>query len=234
MGEEIIEFTVSGSPRVISRAIEEFAAVHGSLHAIVVPWESDKVTLSMAVTSAKADGWAIEHTNLGTVKLTDIGNDSPAWPSRLPSLITRRRNDWWRFRRIRAPGARQVADRAMTELTSSSVATTLALRVAEARVEDIGHAIARLAPSDLKRIGAHAGDVLKITGGTIAVARAEVSDEGLEGSGPDRRHMPQQLQRGLAGASDGHSNRIRPGSGGTLLTVVGGVAPAVHCASADA
>jgi len=69
----------------------------------------------------------------------------------------------------------------MTELTSSSVATTLALRVAEARVEDIGHAIARLAPSDLKRIGAHAGDVLKITGGTIAVARAEVSDEGLEG-----------------------------------------------------
>src|ERR1700730_3310037 len=76
MGEEIIEFTVSGSPRAISSAIEEFAAVHGSLHAIVVPWESDNVTLSMAVTSAKADGWAIEHTNLGTVKLTDIGNDS--------------------------------------------------------------------------------------------------------------------------------------------------------------
>jgi transitional endoplasmic reticulum ATPase len=69
----------------------------------------------------------------------------------------------------------------MTELTSSSVATTLTLRVAEARVEDIGHAIARLAPSDLKRVGARAGDVLKITGGTIAVARAEVSDEGLEG-----------------------------------------------------
>lgn len=76
MSDEIIEFTVPGSPRDISRAIEEFAAVHGSLHAIVVPWESDKVTLSMAVTSAKADGWAIEHTNLGTVKLTDIGNDS--------------------------------------------------------------------------------------------------------------------------------------------------------------
>src|SRR5712672_2644830 len=69
----------------------------------------------------------------------------------------------------------------MTELTSSSVATTLTLRVAEARVEDIGHPIAPLAPSDLKRIGARPGDVLKITGGTIAVARAEVSDEGLEG-----------------------------------------------------
>jgi hypothetical protein len=76
MSEEIIEFTVSGSPRVISRAIEEYAAGHGSLHAIVVPWESDDVTLSMAVTSAKADGWAIEHTNLGTVRLTDLGDDS--------------------------------------------------------------------------------------------------------------------------------------------------------------
>src|SRR3984893_19390013 len=75
MSEEIIEFTVSGSPRILSRAIEEFAAVHGSLHAIVVPWESDKVTLSMAVTSAKADGWAIEHTNLGTIRLTDLGNE---------------------------------------------------------------------------------------------------------------------------------------------------------------
>jgi len=76
MSDEIIEFTVSGSPRVISRAIEEYAAGHGSLHAIVVPWESDDVTLSMAVTSAKADGWAIEHTNLGTVRLTNLGDDS--------------------------------------------------------------------------------------------------------------------------------------------------------------
>ena len=48
----------------------------------------------------------------------------------------------------------------MTELTSSSAATTLTLRVAEARVEDIGHAVARLAPADLKRVGARVGDVL--------------------------------------------------------------------------
>ena len=75
MSEEITEFTVTGSPRVIARAIEEYAAGHGSLHAIVVPWESDDVTLSMAVTSAKADGWAIEHTNLGTIRLTGLGND---------------------------------------------------------------------------------------------------------------------------------------------------------------
>jgi transitional endoplasmic reticulum ATPase len=53
--------------------------------------------------------------------------------------------------------------------------------VAEARVEDIGHAIARLAPADLVRIGARPGDVVKIMGGTSAVARAELSDEGHEG-----------------------------------------------------
>ncbi len=62
-----------------------------------------------------------------------------------------------------------------------SVAVPLTLRVAEARVEDIGHAVARLAPADLQRIGAQAGDVLKITGGTVAVARAELSEQGYEG-----------------------------------------------------
>jgi transitional endoplasmic reticulum ATPase len=69
----------------------------------------------------------------------------------------------------------------MTETTASSATATLALRVAESRVEDVGHAIARLAPVDLRRMGARAGDVLKITGGTLAVARAEASDEGHEG-----------------------------------------------------
>ena len=58
---------------------------------------------------------------------------------------------------------------------------TLTLRVAEAQVEDVGHAIARLAPVDLLRMGARAGDVLKIAGGTIGVARAELSDDGYEG-----------------------------------------------------
>src|SRR5712692_4008499 len=75
MSQEIIEFTVTGSPRDVSRAIEQSATGHGSLHAIVVPWESDDVTLSMAVTSAKADGWAIEHTDLGTIRLTSLEND---------------------------------------------------------------------------------------------------------------------------------------------------------------
>ena len=75
MSEEIIEFTVTGSPRTVSRAIEQYATGNGSLHAIVVPWESDDVTLSMAVTSASAEGWAIEHTDLGTIRLTGLGND---------------------------------------------------------------------------------------------------------------------------------------------------------------
>jgi transitional endoplasmic reticulum ATPase len=68
----------------------------------------------------------------------------------------------------------------MTE-SSSSITATLTLRVAEARVEDVGHAIARLAAADLRRIGARTGDVLKITGGTIAVGRVELSDDGHEG-----------------------------------------------------
>ena len=60
-------------------------------------------------------------------------------------------------------------------------AGTLTLRVAEARIEDVGHAIARLAAADLRRVGARAGDVLKITGGTMAVARAELADDVYEG-----------------------------------------------------
>jgi transitional endoplasmic reticulum ATPase len=75
----------------------------------------------------------------------------------------------------------QLAGHAMTEFVNSSATATLTLRVAEARVEDVGHAIARLAPADLRRMGARAGDVLKITGGMVGVGRAELSDDGFEG-----------------------------------------------------
>jgi len=71
-----MEFTAIGSPRVVSSAIEQYATGLGILNAIVVPWESDRDTLSMAVTAAQGEGWAIEHINLGTIKLTDAGNDS--------------------------------------------------------------------------------------------------------------------------------------------------------------
>ena len=70
------EFETPGSPRDVSRAIEEYARASGRVSALVVPWESEATTLSMAVTSVKADGWAIEHTDLGTIRLTDLGDHS--------------------------------------------------------------------------------------------------------------------------------------------------------------
>ncbi len=74
MDEQVLEFTADGCPSDLSRAIEQHAAGQGNLSAIVVPWESDPATLSMAVTAQKIDGWAIEHTNLGTIQLSDLGN----------------------------------------------------------------------------------------------------------------------------------------------------------------
>ena len=69
-----------------------------------------------------------------------------------------------------------------TARPEEQLGATLMLRVTEARVEDVGHAIARLAPADLVRLGAQPGDVLKITGTTVAVGRAELSDESHEGT----------------------------------------------------
>ena len=88
MGEDV-EFVVDGSPRTVSRAIEEYAIEQRMVNALVVPWESDEETLSMSVTSARVDGWAIEHQNLGTIRLTDAGNErtrvalAPAGQARL-------------------------------------------------------------------------------------------------------------------------------------------------------
>src|SRR6202163_1777417 len=70
----------------------------------------------------------------------------------------------------------------MRDNVQSPVPASIILRVAEARFEDVGHAIARLAPADMLRMGAKAGDVLKITGGTVGVARAELSDDGHQGT----------------------------------------------------
>lgn len=73
-----IEFLTAGNPRVVSLAIEEFATSDGHVAALVVPWESQGATLNMAVTSVKSDGWAIEHTNLGTITLSDRGGEITA------------------------------------------------------------------------------------------------------------------------------------------------------------
>ena len=74
MVDQVVEFIAMGAPRVLSRAIEEHARGRGAVSVLLVPWESDQVTLRMAVTLVKSDGWAIEHANLGTVTLTDLGD----------------------------------------------------------------------------------------------------------------------------------------------------------------
>jgi len=70
-----LEFSTAGSPRAVARAIEDFARAQAHVAAIVVPWESDATALNMAVTAVTGEGWAIEHTNLGTITLTDHGSD---------------------------------------------------------------------------------------------------------------------------------------------------------------
>jgi transitional endoplasmic reticulum ATPase len=79
-------------------------------------------------------------------------------------------------------GRQKAASPATFESGPSPVEASLTLRVAEARVEDVGHAIARLAPADLLRIGVRPGDVVKITSGTMGVGRAELSDDEHEGT----------------------------------------------------
>jgi hypothetical protein len=68
-----VEFSVPGAPRSVSDQIESLARALGNVTALVVPWESTASVLSMAVTAVKIDGWAIEHTNLGTITLTADG-----------------------------------------------------------------------------------------------------------------------------------------------------------------
>jgi len=100
----------------------------------------------------------------------------------------------------------------MKELVTSPPAATVTLRVAEARVEDIGHALARLAPADLTRIGARVGDVLKITGGTVSVARAELADEGHQGviqiDGTTRSNCGAGLQEQVTVAPIEHAQAV--------------------------
>jgi hypothetical protein len=76
MREKLFEFVTSGSPRSVSAVIEQVATSVGSLSAIVVPWESDRTTLCMAVASTQGEGHALEHTNLGTVQLRDLGDET--------------------------------------------------------------------------------------------------------------------------------------------------------------
>jgi transitional endoplasmic reticulum ATPase len=69
-----------------------------------------------------------------------------------------------------------------------------------------------LAPSDLTRIGARVGDVLKITGGTVSVARAELADEGHQGviqiDGTTRSNCGAGLQEQVSVAPIEHAQAV--------------------------
>jgi hypothetical protein len=77
-------FTVAGAPRSVAEAIEQYARSLGNVTALVVPWEGSGDTLSMAVTLVKSDGWAIEHTNLGTITLTPDAGGTRVAPTLRP------------------------------------------------------------------------------------------------------------------------------------------------------
>jgi transitional endoplasmic reticulum ATPase len=70
----------------------------------------------------------------------------------------------------------------MTQPVTPAAAATLTLRVAEARVDDTGHAIARVSPGDLARLTLSPGAVVQITGRTSTVARIDVADDLADGT----------------------------------------------------
>ena len=123
------------------------------------------------------DVLGIQDTKLGTNRLTDLGNDRThgAVASHQPDPVEEQKGRLFQVFARPAPVAPHTA-------AGSAPAAALTLRVAEARVEDVGHAIARLAPADLLRLSAQPGDVLKITGAAVGVGRAELSEEGREGT----------------------------------------------------
>ena len=71
----MIEFITTGSPTTVSRAIESHAAQERSITALVVPWQSNGASVVMSVTAAAGEGRAIDHANLGTITLIDLGDD---------------------------------------------------------------------------------------------------------------------------------------------------------------
>jgi transitional endoplasmic reticulum ATPase len=110
---------------------------------------------------------------------------------------------------------------------SSSPQSTVTLRVGEARVEDIGHAIARLSSADLVRLAARPGDVVKITGRTMAVARAELSETGEDGviqiDGTARSNCGAGLQELVSVTRSDHAHAVSVRLSGLWV----GPAPAV-------
>jgi transitional endoplasmic reticulum ATPase len=117
--------------------------------------------------------------------------------------------------------------RAVTPIGNARSAGPLTLRTTEARVEDVGHAVARLAPADLSRVGARSGDVVRITGRTPAVARVEPADDQQEGTiqidGTLRANCGASLEEPVTVAIVEHAHAV----GVRLTPLWVGAAPAI-------
>ena len=162
----MIEFVASGSPRALSRTIEEFAADQRLVSAIVVPWESDATNLSMAVTAVTGDGWAIEHTNLGTIRLTDLGNDRTRFAARSGRSEPPRSAEGRRaVRPLRPAASRPTPARVMTDSSDAAARRQRSCFASRKRASRTSVTPSRVSRRrTCVRIGARPGDILKITG----------------------------------------------------------------------
>jgi transitional endoplasmic reticulum ATPase len=115
----------------------------------------------------------------------------------------------------------------MTESSTPPAVVSITLRAAEARIEDVGRAVARLTPTDLLRIGAKPGDVLKISGRGIAVARAQPAEASQAGTiqidGTLRSNCGTSLDEHVAVAVAEHAQAVAV----RLTPLWTGAAPAV-------
>src|SRR5579864_208139 len=86
-----------------------------------------------------------------------------------------------RLHAVRRRASPDVPSRLMTHPVIRPAVAAVTLRVAEARVDDTGHAIARVSADDLARLNVRAGAIVQITGRTAAVARVELADQRAPG-----------------------------------------------------
>ena len=94
-------------------------------------------------TSDEGEAWGFENTKLGTIRLTDLENDMTG------GAIAPDERDRAEKQKVRLfdgfPRPEKAANHAMKEIVPSS-AVSLTLRVVEARVAPVGHAVPVLAP----------------------------------------------------------------------------------------
>ena len=99
----MLEFTASGSPKTIAAALEQCAVAQGNVSALVVPWESDRQTLSIAVRRANLSIPSVYTSHFGAVLYMQVsGFDSGTGDA---ARILRRSGQ----RRLICPGNRKIA-----------------------------------------------------------------------------------------------------------------------------